>query len=80
VKKEVKEQTKIAFTEITSTITNVDILPIVADIVAAYMDPVKLTEKALDRCAEPSTYGLAVVICSVRCCVGFGIVLVSVLS
>jgi hypothetical protein len=49
VKKEIKEQTKIAFTEITSTITNVDIKPIVADIVAAYMDPVKLTEKALDR-------------------------------
>jgi len=48
VKKEVKEQTKIAFDKITATITNVDIIPIIGKVVAAYMDPVKLTEKALD--------------------------------
>jgi len=49
VKKEVKEQTRIAFSELCATITNVDILPIVAHVTAAYMDPVKLTEKALDN-------------------------------
>jgi elongation factor 3 len=48
VKKEVKEQTRVAFGKITSTITNVDIIPIVDRVVAAYMDPVKLTENALD--------------------------------
>ena len=49
VKKEVKEQVKIAFGEICATITNVDILPIIDYITAAYCDPVKLTEKALDH-------------------------------
>lgn len=48
VKKEVKEQTRVAFQEICSTITNVDIIPIIDKITAAYMDPVKLTESALD--------------------------------
>lgn len=48
VKKEVKEQTRIAFGKITSTITNVDIIPIIPRVVAAYMDPAKLTENALD--------------------------------
>lgn len=48
VKKEVKEQTRVAFGKITSTITNVDIVPIIERVVAAYMDPVKLTENALD--------------------------------
>mmetsp|Transcript_26827 Transcript_26827/g.53683 ORF Transcript_26827/g.53683 Transcript_26827/m.53683 type:complete len:1020 (+) Transcript_26827:67-3126(+) len=48
VKKEVKDQTRIAFAKITSTITNVDITPIIDRVTAAYMDPVKLTESALD--------------------------------
>jgi len=48
VKKEVKDQTRQAFLEICSTITNADIVPIIPKIVAAYMDPVKQTENALD--------------------------------
>ena len=48
VKKEVKDQTRIAFTEICGTITNVDIIPIIPRVIGAYMDPVKLTENALD--------------------------------
>jgi len=48
VKKEVKDQCRVAFTEICATITNVDIVPIIPRVVAAYMDPVKLTENALD--------------------------------
>jgi hypothetical protein len=48
VKKEVKEQTRICFTEICSTITNVDIIPIISRVIGGYMDPVKLTENALD--------------------------------
>ncbi|RYH25144.1 hypothetical protein EON65_15995, partial [archaeon] len=48
VKKEVKEQCRIAFTEVCSTITNMDILPIVPKVIAAYMDPVKQTENSLD--------------------------------
>ena len=48
VKKEVKDQCRVAFTEICATITNVDIIPIIPRVVAAYMDPVKLTENALD--------------------------------
>lgn len=48
VKKEVKEQTKIAFGQLCATITNVDIVPIIPKVVAAYMDPVKQTEAALD--------------------------------
>ena len=48
VKKEVKDQTRAAFTELCGTITNVDIIPIIPRVIAAYMDPVKLTENALD--------------------------------
>lgn len=48
VKKEVKDQCRIAFTEICTTITNVDIIPIIPRTIAGYMDPVKLTEDALD--------------------------------
>jgi len=48
VKKEVKDQVKIAFTEICSTITNVDIVPIIPAVVSGYTDPVKMAEKALD--------------------------------
>ena len=48
VKKEVKDQTRQAFAEICSTITNVDIVPIIAKVTGAYMDPVKQTENALD--------------------------------
>lgn len=48
VKKEVKEQTRLAFTEICATITNMDIIPIIPKVIGAYMDPVKNTEPALD--------------------------------
>jgi len=48
VKKEVKEQCRTAFTQICATITNVDIIPIVARVIGAYMEPVKNTENALD--------------------------------
>jgi elongation factor 3 len=48
VKKEVKEQTKICFTELCSTITNVDIIPIIPPVIEGYTDPVKCAEKALD--------------------------------
>jgi elongation factor 3 len=48
VKKEVKEQCRTAFTQICATITNVDIIPIIARVIGAYMEPVKLTENALD--------------------------------
>ena len=48
VKKEVKEQVRVAFTQITATITNVDIIPIIPRVIGGYMDPVKLTEDALD--------------------------------
>jgi elongation factor 3 len=48
VKKEVKDQTRIAFQQICGTITNVDIIPIIPAVINGYMDPVKLTEKALD--------------------------------
>ncbi len=48
VKKEVKDQCRIAFTEICATITNVDITPIIPRVIGGYMDPVKLTEDALD--------------------------------
>ena len=48
VKKEVNEQTRICFTEICACITNVDIIPIIPRMIAGYMDPVKLTNDALD--------------------------------
>jgi hypothetical protein len=41
-------QTRIAFTEICACITNVDIIPIIPRMIAGYMDPVKLTNDALD--------------------------------
>ena len=48
VKKEVKDQCRVALQEICSTITNVDIIPIITRVIAGYMDPVKQTEDALD--------------------------------
>jgi len=48
VKKEVKEQCKIAFTELCGTIQNVDVIPIIPKVIIGYMDPVKQTEAALD--------------------------------
>ena len=48
VKKEVKDQCRIAFQELCATITNVDVIPIIPRVVAGYMDPTKLTEDALD--------------------------------
>ena len=48
VKKEVKEQCKIAFTELCGTIQNVDVIPIIPKVILGYMDPVKQTENALD--------------------------------
>ena len=48
VKKEVKEQTKICFTELCATITNVDIIPISPSVIEGYTEPVKCAEKALD--------------------------------
>ena len=54
VKKDVKAQVKVCFGEICATITNVDILPVIESITAAYMDPVKLTEKALDKLVATS--------------------------
>jgi len=48
VKKEVKEATRATFVELCGTITNVDIVPIIPRVIAAYMDPVKLTSDALE--------------------------------
>jgi len=48
VKKDVKEQTRIAFKEICSTITNVDIIPIISKVIDGYMEPVKNAKTALD--------------------------------
>jgi elongation factor 3 len=48
VKKEVKDQVKVTFTQLCSTITNVDIIPIIPAVIEGYTDPVKKTEKALD--------------------------------
>lgn len=48
VKKDVKDQTRICFTELCATITNVDIIPIIPAVIKGYMDPVKETEKSLD--------------------------------
>jgi len=47
-KKEVKDQTRAAFSELCGTITNVDIIPIIPRVIAAYMEPVKNTNDALD--------------------------------
>merc|ERR1711871_1521360 len=48
VKNDVKEQTRVAFNEICATITNVDITPIVPQVIDGYCDPVKKTGAALD--------------------------------
>ena len=48
VKKDVKEQTRIAFNELCATITNVDITPIIPNVIDGYCDPVKKTTAALD--------------------------------
>mmetsp|Transcript_13529 Transcript_13529/g.13595 ORF Transcript_13529/g.13595 Transcript_13529/m.13595 type:complete len:1020 (+) Transcript_13529:71-3130(+) len=48
VKKDVKEATRATFVELCGTITNVDIVPIIPRVIAAYMDPVKLTADALE--------------------------------
>eukprot|EP01041_Mallomonas_annulata_P007609 gene7609-15590_t len=48
VKKEVKEATRATFTELCGTISNVDIIPIIPRVIAAYMDPVKYTADALE--------------------------------
>ena len=48
VKKEVKEQTKICFEELSSIIDNVDIVNIIPNIIKGYMEPVKYTEASLD--------------------------------
>ena len=55
VKKEVKEQTRVAFGKIAATITNVEITPIIATVVAAYIDP-KLTENALEALIFCTTF------------------------
>ena len=39
VKKDVKERTRIAFNELCATITNVDITPIVPNVIDGYCDP-----------------------------------------
>tara|TARA_B100000424_G_scaffold270733_1_gene270930 strand:- start:423 stop:3542 length:3120 start_codon:yes stop_codon:yes gene_type:complete len=54
VKKEIKIQTKLCFEEICSVIDNVDIVKIIPDIIDAYMEPVKYTEKALDSLVSTS--------------------------
>lgn len=48
IKKDVKDQCRVTFTQICTTITNVDIIPIIAKVIDGYMDPVKKTETALD--------------------------------
>tara|TARA_X000000950_G_scaffold272441_1_gene354995 strand:+ start:262 stop:3324 length:3063 start_codon:yes stop_codon:yes gene_type:complete len=54
VKKEVKSQTRVCFDEICSVIDNIDIIKIIPDIIDAYMEPVKLTEKAMDKLVSTS--------------------------
>merc|ERR1711871_1420499 len=48
VKKEVKEQVKKCFQEICVVVTNVNVVPIIEKVTKAYMEPAKMTEKALD--------------------------------
>lgn len=48
IKFEVKKQTRTCFEELCSVIDNVDITKIIPDVISAYMEPVKYTEKALD--------------------------------
>jgi elongation factor 3 len=48
VKKDVKEQVRVTLTQICSTITNVDIIPMIPKIIIGYCEPVKHTGTALD--------------------------------
>lgn len=54
VKREVKEQTRKCFNELCSVIDNVDVIKIIPDVIDAYMEPVKHTEKALDSLVSTS--------------------------
>ena len=54
VKDHVKKQTRVCFEELCGVIDNVDITGIVPDIINAYMEPVKYTEKALDSLVATS--------------------------
>ena len=54
VKREVKNQTRICFEDITSVIENVDILTIIPSVIKAYVEPVKYTESALDDLVSTS--------------------------
>lgn len=54
IKKDVKAQTRICFEELCSVIDNVDIVPIIPCVLDAYMEPVKCTEKALDKLVSTS--------------------------
>jgi elongation factor 3 len=49
IKKEIKLNVKICFESVTKTITNVDILPLIQPVIAAYMNPVAETQNALDK-------------------------------
>jgi len=54
VKRDVKMKTKDAFEKLCSTIDNVDIIKIIPDVILAYMEPVKYTEKSLDSLVATS--------------------------
>ena len=54
VKKDVKIQTRKCFEELCSVIDNVDITGIIPNVIDAYMEPVKYTEKALDTLVATS--------------------------
>jgi elongation factor 3 len=54
VKKEVTLQTRVCFEDLCSVIDNVDIVPIIPVVIDAYMEPVKCTEKALDKLVSTS--------------------------
>lgn len=54
VKKDVKSQTRKCFEELCSVIDNVDITGIIPNVIDAYMEPVKYTEKALDTLVATS--------------------------
>ena len=54
VKEDVKRQTNNCFGELCMVIDNVDIKGIIADVINAYMEPVKYTESALDSLVATS--------------------------
>jgi elongation factor 3 len=54
VRKEIKNQTRNTFNEITKVIDNIDIVKIIPSIIDAYMEPVKFTENAMDRLVSTS--------------------------